>query len=70
VTGDITPLTQVWVFIVGPLAGALLAAVVYMLLTSEKKTPAEETETIETDSIDADNEVVATAEAGAASEEA
>lgn len=37
VTGDITPLTQVWVFIAGPLAGGLLAAIVYMLLTSEKK---------------------------------
>jgi hypothetical protein len=73
VTGDITPLTQVWVFIVGPLAGALLAAVVYMLLTSEKKTPAEETETIDADDIKADaldGEAVATAEANAASEEA
>jgi aquaporin Z len=72
VTGDITPLTQVWVFIVGPLAGALLAAVVYMLLTSEKKTPAEETETIDAEDIEADaaeSEVVATAEAGATSEE-
>ena len=41
VTGDITPLVQVWVFIVGPLAGALLAAVIYMLLTSEKTSGAE-----------------------------
>jgi hypothetical protein len=46
-----------------------------MLLTSEKKTPAEETETIEADGIEADaaeSEVIATAEAEAsvASEEA
>jgi hypothetical protein len=41
-----------------------------MLLTSEKKTPAEETETIEAEDINADTEAVATAEAGAASEEA
>ena len=40
-TGDITPFTQVWVFIVGPLAGAVLAAIIYMLLTSEKKSGAE-----------------------------
>mgnify|MGYP002674834715 CR=1 FL=1 len=47
VTGDITPLTQVWVFIAGPLAGGLLAAVVYMFLTSEKKVKAAaETETV------------------------
>lgn len=47
IEGDITPLTQVWVFIVGPLAGALLAAVVYMLLTSEKKHAITEDETAE-----------------------
>lgn len=41
VTGDITPLVQVWVFIVGPLAGALLAAVIYMLLTSGAEKAAE-----------------------------
>jgi hypothetical protein len=44
-----------------------------MLLTSEKKTPAEETETIDADDIKADaldGEAVATAEANAASEEA
>ena len=37
VAGDITPLSQVWLFIVAPLAGGVLAALVYMLLTYDKK---------------------------------
>lgn len=35
--GDSVALSQVWVFILAPLVGAALAAMVYMLLTSEKK---------------------------------
>ena len=35
--GDSTALSQVWVFILAPLVGAALAAMVYMLLASEKK---------------------------------
>lgn len=34
--GDSTALSQVWVFILAPLVGAALAAMVYMLLSSEK----------------------------------
>ena len=30
-------LSQVWVFIVGPLVGAVLAAVIWMLISSAKK---------------------------------
>ena len=37
VDGNVTALSQVWVFIVAPLFGAALAALVYMLLTFEKK---------------------------------
>lgn len=37
VSGDATALSQVWVFIVGPLAGGLLAAAIYVLLTFQKK---------------------------------
>ena len=35
ITGNVAPLAQVWVFIVGPLAGAALAAVVYRALEKE-----------------------------------
>ena len=35
--GNSDPLAQVWMFIVGPLVGALLAALVYMLLHKEEK---------------------------------
>ncbi len=39
--GESTALSQVWVFILAPLVGAALAAIVYMLLASEKNvTPA------------------------------
>ena len=60
VTGDITPFTQVWVFIVGPLAGAVLAAIIYMLLTSEKKSGAEAV--IAESEADAEEAVVETSE--------
>lgn len=36
ITGNATPLAQLGVFIVGPLVGAALAAVVYKYITSEK----------------------------------
>ena len=36
ITGNLTPLAQLWVFIVGPLVGAALAAVVYKYLESGK----------------------------------
>ena len=36
VNGDIQALSQVWVFIVAPLAGAVVAALVYKLLSYEK----------------------------------
>lgn len=35
--GSMTALTQLWVFIVGPLVGACLAAIVYMNLSAKKK---------------------------------
>ena len=35
-TGNTTPIAQLWVFIVGPLVGAALAAVCYQWLESEK----------------------------------
>ncbi len=35
--GDATALSQVWVFILAPLVGAALAALVYMVLSSESK---------------------------------
>ncbi|MBR6019213.1 MAG: aquaporin [Lachnospiraceae bacterium] len=35
IAGNSTPITDVWVFIVGPLAGALLAAVAYRFLAGE-----------------------------------
>ena len=35
-TGNTAPIVCVWVFIVGPLVGAALAAVVYKFLESEK----------------------------------
>ena len=36
ITGNTAPIACVWVFIVGPLVGAALAAVVYKFLESEK----------------------------------
>ena len=36
ISGNITPLAQLWVFIVGPLIGAALAAVIYKALEKEK----------------------------------
>lgn len=36
--GDISGLEQVWVFVIAPVVGALLAALAYMLLTGEGKT--------------------------------
>jgi len=37
INGNITPITQLWVFIVAPMAGAALAAVTYRYLESEDK---------------------------------
>lgn len=42
--GDSTALSQVWVFILAPLVGAALAAMVYMLLAGEKKAEPVKTE--------------------------
>lgn len=36
ITGDKTAMSQVWVFILAPLVGGLIAAAIYMLLTYEK----------------------------------
>ncbi len=36
ISGNTTPIAQLWVFIVGPLAGAAIAAFVYKFLESEK----------------------------------
>ncbi len=38
--GNVTALSQVWVFIVAPLAGALCAALLYLLFAHEKKAKA------------------------------
>ena len=40
-SGDATGLAQVWIFIVGPLAGAALAAIVWKILSSKKEAKAE-----------------------------
>lgn len=40
--GNTVPLEQVWVFLLAPLVGGLLAALVFKLLHSEKEAPAEE----------------------------
>ena len=40
-SGDVTGLAQVWIFIVGPLAGAALAAIVWKILSSKKEAKAE-----------------------------
>ncbi len=40
INGNAAPLSSLWVFIVGPLVGAALAAVVYKFLESEDKKPA------------------------------
>ncbi|MBE6875894.1 MAG: aquaporin [Ruminococcus sp.] len=37
ITGNPAPITQLWVFIVGPFAGAALAAVTYKFLESDQK---------------------------------
>jgi aquaporin Z len=37
ISGNVTPLSQLWVFIVGPCIGAALAAVVYKFLENEKQ---------------------------------
>lgn len=44
VFGDATALSQVWVFIVAPLAGALLAAGIYYLFTYERKLKTQQSE--------------------------
>lgn len=63
VDGNVTALSQVWVFIVAPLVGAAVAAVVYRLLTFEGKKAAaavsvEEASAEETSSIEASSEEV------------
>lgn len=35
--GDVAPLNQLWIFIVGPLLGALIAALLYWFITYEEK---------------------------------
>ncbi len=40
--GNFTAISQIWIFIVGPLAGAALAAVVYRYLTGKKEKKSEE----------------------------
>lgn len=40
--GNLTGLTQIWIFIVGPLVGGALAALVYKVLTSKKEETVEE----------------------------
>jgi aquaporin Z len=53
VVGDATALSQVWVFIVGPLVGGLLAAAVYMLLnfTGKKSTIEEDVENVDLEEV-------------------
>ena len=46
-TGKATALSQVWIFIIAPLVGGILAAVVYKLLHKEDATEAETAETTE-----------------------
>ena len=41
IQGDLTSLSQIWIWILAPLAGAALAAVVYGLLTKGKEEKAE-----------------------------
>ncbi|MBQ7907817.1 MAG: aquaporin [Clostridia bacterium] len=36
IAGDATALSQIWIFIIGPLAGAAIAALVYMVLDKKK----------------------------------
>lgn len=40
-SSDFTAISQIWIFIIGPLAGAAIAAVVYKFLTSSKEEKAE-----------------------------
>lgn len=44
ITGDVTALGQVWVFIAGPCIGAIIAAVTYMFLTASKAVATENKE--------------------------
>lgn len=37
VQGDITPLSQVWLFIVAPIVGAILASIIYLIFTYKKR---------------------------------
>ncbi len=37
IQGDCTPISQIWLFIIAPIAGALLSAVVWKALASDKK---------------------------------
>ena len=41
--GSLTGLSQIWIFIVGPMIGGILAAVVYKFLSSKKEDKKEET---------------------------
>lgn len=56
VFGDVTPLSQVWVFILAPLLGGVLAALCYLIMAEKKKEKkeelSEEIETIEIEEIE------------------
>lgn len=58
VDGNATALSQVWVFIVAPLVGAAVAAVVYRLLTFEGKKAAAAVSVEEASAIEASSEEV------------
>ncbi len=49
ITGDVTALGQVWVFIAGPCIGAIIAAVTYMFLTASKTVTTENKEIFQED---------------------
>lgn len=40
--GDFTAISQIWIFIAGPLAGAVLAALLYRFFEGKKQAPAQE----------------------------
>lgn len=42
--GDFTAVSQIWLFIVGPLAGAALAAVFYVFISKKEKLPQEKSD--------------------------
>lgn len=60
VFGDVTPLSQVWVFILAPLLGGILAALCYLAMAGSRKEKKEETveemETIEIEEMEEETE--------------